>query len=246
MFELDDVNWDVACAMKVAIIGNDNVLLNKRISELGVTVLTDCLTEPSSWSETDICFLVADNTTENVLDYLQDVIRITKQEDIITIPIFITEENTLTTTDAIVVLKPHCFKSTAELYDYIYESISSIQSIVAQPGFVSLDLKDIQSMFDSAGRLIFSYCDYKVGTDKNIAIKTVMQRLESMNFPLGFGKFIILNITGREEHLSMYEICEISELITDKLGTKECSMIWGANINNVMDDKIRMSLWLKY
>jgi cell division protein FtsZ len=52
---------------------------------------------------------------------------------------------------------------------------------------------------------------------------------------------ILLNVTGAEENLSMYEIQEASEAIHDAADS-QANIIWGASIDNTMGDKVRVTV----
>ena len=52
---------------------------------------------------------------------------------------------------------------------------------------------------------------------------------------------ILLNVTGAEESLSMYEIQEASEAIHDAADS-QANIIWGASIDNTMGDKVRVTV----
>ena len=244
MFELDEKCTNTACIVKVAGIGKVGTLLEKYVANTDIALLTGNSAEPEAWTGTDLGFLVADDTENNAWERLQQGIHSARQQNVLPVPIWITKTKP-DTTDTIMALAPQHFTSDEDIYKYIVESISSIQSLLSLPGLVNLDLEDVRQTFSGAGRLAFSYGEYAANTDKQIAVDEVMQRLSRMDVAPHSSKFMLLNITGSEEHLSMFEIAEISELIYDKLGTNDCHMIWGANIDNAFADKIRISLWVR-
>ncbi len=244
MFELDENCINTACVVKVAGIGKANALLEKYLTNTDITPHIDNITEPEAWTGTDLVFLIADDTEENAWGQLQQGINNARRQNVLPVPIWITQTKP-DTTDTIMTLAPQHFTGDEDIFKYIVKSISSIQSLLSLPGLVNLDLEDVRQTFSGAGRLAFSYGEYAANTDKQIAVDEVMQRLSKMDVAPHSGKFMLLNITGSEEHLSMFEIAEISELIYDKLGTNDCHMIWGANIDNAFADKIRISLWVR-
>ena len=245
MFELDENIPGTACTVKVAGIGKTRAALENFLIQPNITQLTEDATAPESWTETGVGFLVADASENNAWDNVQKALQTAEKQNVLSIPIWIAETPPRMD-DAIMWVNPKNFASDAELYDYIGESILSIQSIISQPGLVNLDLEDIRGILNCPGRLSFTYGEYTADADKRTAIQQAMQKLTAMDVAPGSSKFMILNITGSEDHLSMFEICEISELIHDDFGTDDCSIIWGATIDNALADKIRISLWLKY
>ena len=244
MFELDENCINTTCVVKVAGIGKANALLKKYLTHTDITPLIGNITEPEAWNGTGLGFLIADGTEENAWEQLQQGINSAKEQNVLIVPIWISQSMP-DTTDTIMTLAPQHFTSDEDIFNYMIESISSIQSLLSLPGLVNLDIEDVRQTFSGAGRLAFSYGEYAASTDKQIAVDEVMQRLSKMDVAPHSGKFMLLNITGSEDHLSMFEIAEISELIYDKLGTNDCNIIWGANIDDAFVDKIRISLWVR-
>lgn len=159
-------------------------------------------------------------------------------------PLLISAEP-LDITDSVVIVNPLHFAGEAELYTYIVESVKSIQTFSCQPGLVNIDLEDIRALSDSPGRLAFIYGEHEASMDKSLVAKTALQKLYAMNIPAHSSKFIVLNITGNEENLSMFEIMELSEHIHEGLCNDDTCTIWGANIDNTLADKIHVSIWVK-
>ena len=244
MFELDENCTQAKCVVKTAGIGKAKALLEKHLAHADITMLTGNITGPETWTGTDLVFLVADGTEENSWNQLQQGITSAKQQNVLPVPIWIAPAKP-DINDAIMVLNPQHFADDEDIFTYIGESILSIQSLLSLPGLVSLDFEDVRQTFNDAGRLAFSYSEYAANSDKQVAIDEVMQRLSLMNVTPHSGKFMLLNITGSEEHLSMFDIAETSELVCDKLGTTDSSLIWGANTDNTLADKIRISLWVR-
>ena len=56
------------------------------------------------------------------------------------------------------------------------------------------------------------------------------------------GTSVLMNVTGSEANLSMYEIQEASETIYDWIENKQATIIWGASIDESLDDVIRVSV----
>ena len=69
--------------------------------------------------------------------------------------------------------------------------------------------------------------------------------MSEANIPKGHAKFILLNVTGSEDNLSMYEITEVSEMVSSALGDENSNLIWGADIDNTLKDVIRLSIWIR-
>lgn len=231
--------------MKIAIIDDTNEVLNKYAADLGVTILTNSLIEPVSWNDTDVCFIIADTTKDNVLDDFKKVIEVVKQQNIMTIPVLITDDEDFAAdnvTDLAMVLNKHWFNNADELYSYIGENMAFMQSIISNTEFMSIDLDDIKAAWGNSGRIIFSCSEYKAGEDEHQAIDTVKQKLKNMNFPIGSEKSIIFTLSGDVAEDSLFSF---NSLIMDEFEAGDCLIIFGVTNDNVTD-KIKLSMWLEY
>lgn len=243
--KLDDLN------LKVAIIGDTNKVLNEYAADLGVTVLTNSLADPASWKGTDVCFLVANTIKANVLENFQRVIEIVKQQDIMAIPVLITDDEYFVAdnvADLAMVLNQHWFDDADALYTYIGECIASMQSILSQATLVNIDIDDIKAAWGNSGRIIFSYGEYKAGTDEHQAIAAVKQKLRNMNFSIGSEKSIVFTLSGNVANETMDIPFKFNGMIVDEFGIDDCPVIFQVTntANTDMTDKIRLSMWLKY
>ncbi|TYZ22920.1 hypothetical protein [Selenomonas ruminis] len=243
MFTFDETI--LAASLKIAGIGKTHALLEQYLNCSGICLLTEDPTLPVSWADTTVGFLVADATEEHAWEKFQQGIQSAKEQKVLLLPMLITAQLT-ESASSFMQINPQYFIDEAELYAYIAESIKSIQSFISEPGLVNIDLEDIRFLFTEEGRFAFSYGERESQIDKCAAARMALKQLRMMNPPIPAAKYIILNITGSEDNLSMFEIQEICEFVNEELGTNSSCIIWGANIDNTLADRIYVSIWVKF
>ncbi|WP_037355352.1 hypothetical protein [Selenomonas sp. FC4001] len=241
MFEFDD-NIPVR-KLQVVSIGKTSAKLKKHLRNTTLT-LHDSPHEGTQWTDIDVIFLVADASEEHDLEKFKEIVKISKQQNIMLFPLLISYEP-IEINNSIIIVNPLYFPSEEKLYTYIVESIKSIETFNSKTGIVDIGLEDIKALLSPPSRLAFSYEEQNTTTDKSVIAKMALQKLYDMNIPAHSGKFIVLNIIGSEDNISMFEIQEICELVSEEIGYNESCVLWGANIDNELDEKIHISIWVK-
>lgn len=231
--------------LKVVCIGNTGTILEKYLTLDKMPILANSPIESTFWNETDVVFIVTNDNEADSWENLKKEIRSAREHNVITFPIFISESQ-LDASDNIMVVNPKKFSGNIELYTYIGECINSIKSFILPSGLVDLDLEDIRSLFTGDGNLAFVYYQYKANENKCIATQKAVDKFTRLDAKPHSIKFMILNITGSEEKLNMFEVVELSDLIHKEFGKNNCNLILGANIDDNLADNIHVSLWLKY
>ncbi len=90
--------------------------------------------------------------------------------------------------------------------------MESVNDIACLPGLVNLDIQDIMSICKDKKSLQFSMGEAK-GENATIgAVRSVMNKMTKQDEEAGYAETdILLNVTGSEDCLSMYEIQEACE-----------------------------------
>ncbi|WP_303839785.1 hypothetical protein [Selenomonas ruminantium] len=140
-------------------------------------------------------------------------------------------------------LNPEKYAGEAEIYRDIYQAGKSIYDIVCIPGMVKLDLCDVQTVCKDKKKILLATGEAKGENASMIAAEKAMSKLTKQDESAQrLGKDILLNVTGSEDKLSMFEIQEVSERLCEWLKNKEAVILWGASIDNSLDDVIRVSI----
>ena len=124
--------------------------------------------------------------------------------------------------------------------DVLRQGVKGISDLIALPGLVNLDFADVQSVMSNAGSALM---DIGEASGEGAAIEAAKAAIASplLETSIDGARGILLNVTGAEENLSMYEIQEASEAIHDAADS-QANIIWGASIDNTMGDKVRVTV----
>ena len=78
------------------------------------------------------------------------------------------------------------------------------------------------------------------GTGENASVMAAKKAVEFFMFDENIkeAKCILLNITGKDENLSMFEVTEAANAISD-IASSSCTIIWGATVDNSLGDNIK-------
>ena len=120
--------------------------------------------------------------------------------------------------------------------DMIARAIQGVVNLIVQPGLVNLDLDDVSLILKNSGMAVIGL---GIGTGENASIEAVEDAAE---FPLfdekiKCAKSILVNITGSDENLSMFELTEAVEAI-HKMSASNANIIWGATVDNTLGDRV--------
>ena len=124
--------------------------------------------------------------------------------------------------------------------DVLRQGVKGISDLIALPGLVNLDFADVQSVMSNAGSALMGIGE---ASGEGAAIEAAKAAIASplLETSIDGARGILLNVTGAEENLSMYEIQEASEAIHDAADS-QANIIWGASIDNTMGDKVRVTV----
>ena len=124
--------------------------------------------------------------------------------------------------------------------DVLRQGVKGISDLIAMPGLVNLDFADVQSVMSNAGSALMGIGE---ASGENAAVEAAKAAIASplLETSIDGARGILLNVTGAEESLSMYEIQEASEAIHDAADS-QANIIWGASIDNTMGDTVRVTV----
>jgi len=233
-----------AITVKVTGIGKAHAMLEKYLLAAERKLLAPFSLDPAGWEKTDVLFLVACADNQDTWAEFQKGIDFARQQNMLVFPIWISDEQP-EKTDNILVVKPKNFSGNMELFAYISESIQSIYTVLSQPGPIDVDLETVRSLFKDPGRLLFHYYEYQAKQGKYSATDKALQWLAAQGVAPHSGKIVLLNITGSEDNLSMFEVSELSDMIHDGIGNNDSEISWLAASDNALADTIHVTMWVK-
>lgn len=242
MFELDENIGEEAGNFRVVCMGKTADIWKRQSFAEEFMLLEGDPLDSSSWKGVDVGFLVAEAEKEENVKKFQKAIEAANNESIsVLMPILISAVPTETA--GLLTINPKKYAGEAEIYRDIYQAVKSIYDIACIPGMVKLDLCDVQTVCKDKKKILLATGEAKGENASMIAAEKAMSKLAKQDESAQrSGKDVLLNVTGSEDKLSMFEIQEVSERLCEWLKNKEAAILWGASIDNSLDDVIRVSI----
>ncbi len=112
-----------------------------------------------------------------------------------------------------------------------------IAEIITVPGIVNVDFEDVYTVMHNSGVALMGSAQAK---GDNRAIDAIEEALTSPllnNNDINGATDILLNITSGKKKITLDEMTTITNYLLEAAG-KDADVIWGANINEALDDEI--------
>ena len=119
--------------------------------------------------------------------------------------------------------------------DVLRQGVKGISDLIALPGLINLDFADVKSIMSNAVEISALKGE---GTEAAAKAAIASPLLETS---IDGARGVLLNVTGAEENLSMFEVTEASEAI-EKAADSQANIIWGASIDDSMGDTVRVTV----
>ena len=243
MFEVNENMDEGLCDLRGALIGKTADIWKQQAFAEEFKLLDGDPLEAASWRSVDIGFLIADAREKEDVNYLKKAVAAAKDTCIsVLIPILISVEQ-IEVSASLLTINPEKYAGESDIYKNIYQAVKSIYDVACTPGLVNLDLCDVQDVCKDKKKLLLATGEAEGEKACKIAAMEAINKLTKQNGKAqSVGTTVLLNVTGSEANLSMYEIQEVSETIYDWLDDKQAAIIWGASIDESLDDVIRVSI----
>ena len=203
-----------------------------------VDSLTDHPADEDSWRGIDMGFIVADARESHIVSELRKAVASAQKNNVFVIPIVIADKS-LDLNVATLYINPQNYATKDEIFTDIRFAIQSIYDILHTSGLVDLDVSSIKAVLNDKGNLFLASGEGKGEYGYMQAGKEALERL-SVLCSRKHAKGIVLNIIGNEDTLSIMEIMETTELVHDWVENNDCTILWGASIDNTLKDEIRV------
>ena len=124
--------------------------------------------------------------------------------------------------------------------DVLRQGVKGISDLIALPGLINLDFADVKSIMSNAGSALMGIGE---ASGENAAVEAAKAAIASplLETSIDGARGVLLNVTGAEENLSMFEVTEASEAI-EKAADSQANIIWGASIDDSMGDTVRVTV----
>jgi cell division protein FtsZ len=124
--------------------------------------------------------------------------------------------------------------------DVLRQGGKGISDLIAVPGLINLDFADVKSIMSNAGSALMGIGE---ASGENAAVEAAKSAIASplLETSIDGARGVLLNVTGAEENLSMYEVTEASNAIHEVVNS-QANIIWGAAVDNTMGDTVRVTV----
>lgn len=121
--------------------------------------------------------------------------------------------------------------------DVLHQGIQSITDLIGTPALINLDFNDVKSVMKDAGSALMGI---GVAKGENRAIDAATAAISSplLESSIEGAQGVILNITGCP-NLSLFEVNEAAKIV-EAAADKEANIIFGAAIDESLDDEVRV------
>ena len=108
--------------------------------------------------------------------------------------------------------------------DVLRQGVKGISDLIALPGLINLDFADVKSIMSNAGSALMGIGE---ASGENAAVEAAKAAIASplLETSIDGARGVLLNVTGAEENLSMFEVTEASEAI-EKAADSQANIIW--------------------
>jgi cell division protein FtsZ len=123
--------------------------------------------------------------------------------------------------------------------DVLRQGIQGISELITVPGLINLDFADVRSIMAEGGAALMAIGR---GEGENKAVNAAEQAIASalLDVTIDGARGILFNVTGGPD-MTLFEVNEAAEIIR-KTAHPEVNIIFGAVIDESMDDKIRITV----
>ena len=139
-----------------------------------------------------------------------------------------------------IISKDTSMKNAFEMTDKVLcQSVQAIADLITIPGLINLDLADVRTVAKDAG---LSLVGIGTGKGKKKAAAAAKMAISSplLEVSIRGAKSLLINVTGGLD-MSLFEVNEIVDIISKAVG-QDTNIVFGAIINEEMQDEIRVSV----
>jgi len=123
--------------------------------------------------------------------------------------------------------------------DILRQGVQGISDLIAVPGVINCDFADVQTVMQNTGSALMGIGK---STGENRAAEAARLAISSplLETSIEGAKGVLFNISGGSD-LTLFEINEAAEII-HQAADVEANIIFGANINEDLDDEVRVTV----
>ena len=127
-----------------------------------------------------------------------------------------------------------------EADDILRQGVKGISDLISEAGLINLDFADVRSIMSNSGTALMGIGE---ATGENAAVEAAKNAIASplLETTIDGARGVLINVTGAEENLSMFEVNEASTTIQEAVNG-QANIIWGAAVDNTMGDTVKVTV----
>ena len=127
-----------------------------------------------------------------------------------------------------------------EADDILRQGVKGISDLISEAGLITLDFADVRSIMSNSGTALMGIGE---ATGENAAVEAAKNAIASplLETTIDGARGVLINVTGAEENLSMFEVNEASTTIQEAVNG-QANIIWGAAVDNTMGDTVKVTV----
>jgi len=119
------------------------------------------------------------------------------------------------------------------------QGVKGISDLITVPGMINVDFADVKTIMQDSGTALMGIGE-ATGTDRAVTAARMAISSPLLEVSVEGAKGLLYNITGGQ-NITMTEISDASSIIANA-ADPDANIIFGANINDEMGDKIKISV----
>ncbi len=124
--------------------------------------------------------------------------------------------------------------------DILRQGVKGITDLITVPGVINLDFADVKNIMSNAGSALMGIGE-AAGENAAVAAAKCAVASPLLETSIEGANGVLLNITGSQENLSMYEVNEAASTIQEAVNV-EANIIFGAAIDETLGDIVRVTV----
>ena len=127
-----------------------------------------------------------------------------------------------------------------EADDILRQGVKGISDLISEAGLINLDFADVRAIMSNSGTALMGIGE---ATGENAAVEAAKNAIASplLETTIDGARGVLINVTGAEENLSMFEVNEASTTIQEAVNG-QANIIWGAAVDNTMGDTVKVTV----
>lgn len=122
-------------------------------------------------------------------------------------------------------------------------AVKGIAEIITLNAYVNIDFRDVNTVMENSGTALMGIGE---GQGENRALQAIEQATTSVllndNDIAGAKDVLVYFSSGHDHEITMDEMGEITDFITDKTGSNATNVIWGTGYDDNLGDKVKITL----